>query len=351
LSWPFSSREIRTLFTVPTISVYLLLGVFSNHDEKLNLFKGNPMRYYLAVICTLSVALTACGGDGGGAGSSATLAPFIKFSSIVRPGTYQINGSSQQVDYTYNTGTATVSSISAATPFSSGASFVGTENADGLLTKAVLTSATGTNITVDTARGDLIGYLTAFPSINIGATANGRDSMLFVNPNANGWDYQSFGVWTTGAGTGSGTAGVVSLGAETAGSAIPVSGTATFTGISGGQYVDSTGTSTFVGSNMTATTNFGTRSIAFATTDTLTSTNLQTSTSNANLNTSGTLSYSAGVNQFTGAVSSVGGGASNVAMTGTATGKFYGPTAQEIGGTFAVSGGGAGYLGAFGGKR
>jgi hypothetical protein len=38
-------------------------------------------------------------------------------------------------------------------------------------------------------------------------------------------------------------------------------------------------------------------------------------------------------------------------MTGSATGKFYGPTAQEIGGTFAVSDGSAGYLGAFGGKR
>jgi hypothetical protein len=38
-------------------------------------------------------------------------------------------------------------------------------------------------------------------------------------------------------------------------------------------------------------------------------------------------------------------------MTGVATGKFYGPTAQEIGGTFAVTGGGASYFGAFGGKR
>jgi hypothetical protein len=39
-------------------------------------------------------------------------------------------------------------------------------------------------------------------------------------------------------------------------------------------------------------------------------------------------------------------------MTGSATGKFYGPTAEEIDGTFAVSGGVTeGYLGAFGGKR
>jgi hypothetical protein len=147
------------------------------------------------------------------------------------------------------------------------------------------------------------------------------------------------------------TSGVVSVGAETAGSALPVSGIGSFIGISGGFYANSVGVATIVGSDMTATTNFGTRSIAFATTNAKTTTDLRTSTSNTNLNTSGTLTYSAGVNQFTVAISSVGGGASNVVMTGTATGKFYGPTAQEIGGTFAVSGGGAAYLGAFGGKR
>jgi hypothetical protein len=108
---------------------------------------------------------------------------------------------------------------------------------------------------------------------------------------------------------------------------------------------------------MTATTNFGTRSIAFSTTNTRTSADLSTSTSNANLNTSGTLTYDSGVNKFSGALTTVGGGDARgttavTPMTGTATGKFYGPTAQEIGGTFAVSGGGTtGYLGAFGGKR
>jgi len=102
---------------------------------------------------------------------------------------------------------------------------------------------------------------------------------------------------------------------------------------------------------MTATANFGTRSIAFATSNTATSTDLISSTANSNLNMSGTLTYSAGVNQFTGSVTTVGGGPSNAAMSGTATGKFYGPTAQEIGGTFGLTNGSTGYLGAFGGKR
>jgi len=311
------------------------------------------MRSYLPFIHTLALVLTACGGGGGGgaSGSSATLAPFVKFSSIAVPGTVQINGSTQQVEYAYNLVAGKVSSITAVTPFSSGASYVGTYGSDGLTAKAVLTSATGTNITIDTAKGDRIGYLAAFPNIAVGITVHGSEAVLSARPQAYGWDYQTFGVWTTGYATGSGTFGVASFGSETVGAAIPVSGTGTFTGFSGGRYVDNIGADFFVGSDMTATTSFGTRSIAYATTNARSSTDLQTSTSNVNLNTTGTLSYSAGVNQFTGAVRSVGGGASNAPMTGNATGNFYGPSAQEIGGTFALTGGGASYLGAFGGKR
>ena len=306
------------------------------------------------VICTFSVLLTACasgGASGGGGGNYSTLAPFIKFSSIVVPGVVQINGSSQQVDYVYNTDTKRVTSISAATPFIPGASYVGTYDSNGLTTKAALTSATGTTITVDTATGGVISFSGAFPKVAAGISANSENFVLSAQPKSYDWDYQTFGVWTTGAGSGTGTVGVATIGAETAGAAIPVSGTGNFVGASGGRYVDSTGVNNFVGSDMTATANFGTRSITFTTTNTRTSTDLISSSGNSNLNTSGTLSYSAWVNQFTGVISSVGGGASNAAMTGVATGKFYGPTAQEIGGTFTVTGGGAAYLGSFGGKR
>jgi hypothetical protein len=285
--------------------------------------------------------------SGSGGGSSSTLAPFVKFSSIALPGAVKINGSSQQDRYDFNTGTPVV------TPFDSRASYVGTYDANGLTTKVALTSALGTTITVDTAAGGVISNLAAFPNVNVGISANKQDYVLSGRPQSPDWDwdYQTFGVWTTGAGTGAGTVGVASVGAETAASAIPVSGTGNFVGASGGRYVDSTGVNTFVGSDMTATANFGTRSIAFATTNTRTSTDLITPSSNTNLNSSGTLSYSAWVNQFTGVISTVGGGASNAAMTGIATGKFYGPTAQEIGGTFAVTGSGAAYFGAFGGKQ
>jgi hypothetical protein len=67
---------------------------------------------------------------------------------------------------------------------------------------------------------------------------------------------------------------------------------------------------------------------------------------NGSLNMTGTLNYSPGSNQFSGAVSTAGG------MTGTAQGRFFGPAAEEIGGTFSVTGPGVqSYGGAFGGAR
>jgi len=306
-----------------------------------------PLR--LTVIAAFLFVLAGCGGGGGG--SSSTLAPFVKFSSIAVPGSVRINGSSQEATYTFDTGTQRVTSVSSVTPFTSSATYDATYDGSGNRTKVVFNSAAGTNVTIDTSLGDVFSYLAAFPNVLVGVTANGQKYYLAARPEAYGWDYQSFGVWTTGAGTGSGTIGAATVGAETAGSAIPVSGTGSYVGVSGGRYVDSSGVPFFTGSNMTATANFGTRSIAFATSNTATSTDLISSTANSNLNMSGTLTYSAGVNQFTGSVTTVGGGPSNAAMSGTATGKFYGPTAQEIGGTFGLTNGSTGYLGAFGGKR
>jgi hypothetical protein len=56
----------------------------------------------------------------------------------------------------------------------------------------------------------------------------------------------------------------------------------------------------------------------------------------------------AATNQITGNVTTVGG------LNGSVSARFYGPAAQEIGGTFALSAGAGslqGYTGAFGGRR
>lgn len=74
------------------------------------------------------------------------------------------------------------------------------------------------------------------------------------------------------------------------------------------------------------------------------------------LDMTGTLTYAAGVNSFTGTVSNnamgmLPDGQMPTALTGTAKGKFNGPTATEMGGVFKISGAGYSVNGAFAGKR
>ncbi|MCW5620010.1 MAG: transferrin-binding protein-like solute binding protein [Burkholderiales bacterium] len=62
---------------------------------------------------------------------------------------------------------------------------------------------------------------------------------------------------------------------------------------------------------------------------------------------SGTLIYAAGTNRFDGAVSSA-----DAQLSGNASGRFYGPAAQEIGGIYHLQGAGLEMMmGSFGGIR
>ena len=132
-----------------------------------------------------------------------------------------------------------------------------------------------------------------------------------------------------------------------------VMGTATYTGLSGGFYVDQTGIIFAHAAQMQSSVDFGpARSVAFSTSNTtLSPINAATPTPFPALNLTGNLTIVGGSNQFSGPVSAPG-GASASAMTGTATGNFYGPSAQEIGGAFSLKGTGPQtMLGGFGGKR
>ena len=98
---------------------------------------------------------------------------------------------------------------------------------------------------------------------------------------------------------------------------------------------------------MTATASVDARTVTFNTTGTYVSGSPSGSAVPApDLNLAGTLSIAAGANKVSGTVTTVGG------MSGNANGKFYGPTANEVGGTYAVSGSNLGsFVGGFGGKR
>jgi C-lobe and N-lobe beta barrels of Tf-binding protein B len=130
-------------------------------------------------------------------------------------------------------------------------------------------------------------------------------------------------------------------------------GTASYTGLSSGIYVDPTGAVFVQGAKMQSTVDFGpARSVAFSTTDTtlapLNPAIPVTPVSVPALNLTGNLSIASGSNQFSGSVTAPG----TPALAGTATGRFYGPTAQEIGGVFSLKGTGPQtMLGGFGGKQ
>ena len=106
---------------------------------------------------------------------------------------------------------------------------------------------------------------------------------------------------------------------------------------------------------MTAVASFANRSVNFSTTDTRvaptdTIGNIIRNTpysfaANNGLNLNGTMNYAAGSNNLQGEVTAENG------MTGSVYGNFYGPSANEIGGTFAVDGDQGSYIGGFGGKR
>jgi C-lobe and N-lobe beta barrels of Tf-binding protein B len=85
---------------------------------------------------------------------------------------------------------------------------------------------------------------------------------------------------------------------------------------------------------------------------TLVNANTGAETTRADLRLSGTLNYALGVNSFTGNLTTAHTNV-NDRLNGPAAGRFYGPSAQEIGGVYRLTRTGSveSMLGGFGGKR
>lgn len=287
--------------------------------------------------------LTGCGGGGGTNPTTSTT--FSSWSGITPNSSVTISGISQAGTYTYDTANEVMTSRTNGSS-SAGASYSATYDNSGNVIVATITPAGDSPISWSSSGGDTFGVLIINNDIDVAISADSEDYALAANPFGFGWDYQSFGIWTTGAGTGSGTYGAMSMGAETSGSSIPTSGSATYNGYTAGRFVNSANQDFFTSSAMAASANFATRSISFSTTNTFVTRDLINQSANSNLNMNGTLSYSAATNSITGSITTTGG------LTGDLNGRFYGPSAEEIGGTFALTGGGLeAYAGAFGGKR
>lgn len=288
--------------------------------------------------------LSACGGGGGGGG--ATVATFVNYSQVGTNTQVSVeNGISNEIDYTYNVGTNKVTSLTNDQRGQSGAKVVVSYDASADLGTATLTTAGGTAISWNSAT-DTFGTLLLNSNVEAAISANNQNYTLIANPFNFGWNYQTFGTWLTGAGTGSGKAGNYSIGAPTTGASIPTTGTATYTGATGGRYSSAAGLDYFFSSDLSAAANYATRSVALTSTSSVVSRDLLSQSSMNALNFTGTITYAAATNALTGTITTTGG------MNGTAKGQFYGPSANELGGSFTAAGGGLElFSGAFGAKK
>ena len=297
----------------------------------------------ISCLSTFALTLSGCGGGGGG-GTSTDIAPPVT-PPVRTTSTITANGISQ--DATYTASDTAVTSVTDKGVSKTGASAALTYyDDDGSIQKIVIKTPYS-SVTWDKTKGDTID---ATDVAMVATDAAGAKIGVVVNathPKVD-WKYQTFGLWETGLDTGSGTVGAISVGAQTAASAIPTTGVATFIGISGGIYLNEAGTKNYItASALTAEVDFLGRTIDLSTTATekLDSVTGLT-TLDPSLNMQGTLSYTPTVNSFTGDVATTGG------LTGTSTGQFYGPAAQELGGVFSLTGAGMeNYAGGYGAKK
>jgi len=300
-------------------------------------------KLHVVALIPVALTLTACGG--GGSGGSSVVASFVRYSAVGANETVTIGGGlSQEAAYTYDTVNERVLTYGAPSSVSTTAEVSASYDSNQDVATISFNSGNGTSLTYSST-ADTFTTLPGQSSILAMVKADGSNYILLANPYDFNYDYQTFGVWATGVNSGSGTVGGFSYGNTTAVSAIPTSGTATYLGDIGGFYSNSSGVDKLMSADLTASANFANRTIGVATSNSIV-TDLSTYTSNSSLDFTGTLSYSSGSNEFSGTITTGGG------MSGSMTGVFYGPAANEIGGTYAAQGSGVeGMIGGFGAVR
>lgn len=278
--------------------------------------------------------LGACGGGGGSIRGD----PFVSFSAITPNQTVEASAVSL-------TATATVDSTD--TVLSRTINAADSENSRVRLSYNALLDLT--DVAIFTPQSNVAW--TGFPQVMCDPVVclmeDPSSVGTAINPIGADWDYQTFGMWAVDTSATTGIIGVISLGNPTPANAIPAGGSATYSGTAGGIHIDESGMAFGYVADVSATANFGAASVAFATSN---SESLDTvSTPLPALDMTGTLTIQPGTSTFSGPVTNTYG---TSGMSGTATGRFYGPLYEEIGGVFGLTGDGPStLLGAFGGKR
>lgn len=149
-----------------------------------------------------------------------------------------------------------------------------------------------------------------------------------LTPPASELSYMSFGEWMRPMGERAFEGGFFAFGALTPASAVPTTGSATFTGgfraraIEGGAVI----LTTTIDGSLSAVADFSARRVSVSTSNPV----------DPRFNFSGTLSYAPGENALRGSFSTPSDG-SRMGYSGGAVARFYGPEAQELGGAFHLT--------------
>lgn len=178
--------------------------------------------------------------------------------------------------------------------------------------------------------GESLGRIADGIDVSISGVGDATQMGVIANPYAQGWNYQSFGVWNTH-GPGTREIASFSFGAPTPASAVPSSGAASFAGRLGAIYVSPGGQASIATADVRVNADFSNRSLGFASSGTTLTQDLKSSIAAPQLNLGGTLTYSPATNTFSGTLTNAGG-----TMSGSSTGRYYGPAAQELGGVLTV---------------
>jgi hypothetical protein len=165
------------------------------------------------------------------------------------------------------------------------------------------------------------------------ASDGSRRSVLLLHPASAGLRYVTLGAWGY-AQPSSPTYydGRFTLGTATRVRDIPVTGSASYTGLMLGTLFDAAGVHD-VSAYATAQADFAARSVSLAT-DQSTRTlrgGAGAPVGDAGLNLSGVLTYAAGSNNLSGTLTSAANG-----LTGQSRARFYGPAVRELGGTYFI---------------
>jgi len=299
-----------------------------------------------------AATLAACGGGGGGSSDGGSITPqsFTSWGALPTNTPVVANGMSVSL-----TSGGTASNDTAA---SSASVLYNSRTSGGL--RGFTFTAPSTTATWTTSSGSSLvctGGVCALS--NVAQTTIGAYSDPYSGLNA--WNYQSFGAWSLP----NGTVSAMSFGAPTAFSALPTSLTATYNGELIGRYKAVAG-DVMDGNTLLTGGQFGlradvsasvvisggTRQITFSSTGSRMEAPAFPEFNDARFDiAASTLTISGAANSFTGAITS-GSGSNAVSLSGTANGRFYGPAAEELGGTILLQGaGGRAVVGGFGGKR